>query len=159
MLVSVYQNWNQRGDPILMPATESLALPSAVSLCYGWEVARASAHTKESLKRTKNQLAIVSLDRATIFRNYSAAHHGVNGSGDGPTAPATKPRILLLSHGETEAHFPPLAFEASSQATKLWRRVVHAKMPISRPILDEIENDQDLGSPTLAQWWSVQDRL
>lgn len=68
---------------------------------------RAPAHTKVSLKRTKNQFA------------------GVNG--DGPAAPATKPRSLLLSRSETEAHFPPLAFEALSQVTKLWRRAVNER--------------------------------
>lgn len=108
---------------------------------------RALAHQSTPATATPGQSTILPLDGAKIFRNYCASCHGVNGSGDGPVAPALKTKVPLLTALARRNHgtFP----------TERVRRIIagdedHAahgsrEMPIWGPVFHQIENDQDLG--------------
>jgi mono/diheme cytochrome c family protein len=105
------------------------------------------AHQNAPQARTSDQSTVLPLDGTKIFRNYCASCHGVNGSGDGPVAPALKTKVPLLTTLALRNHgtFP----------TARVRRIIagdedHAahgsrEMPVWGPIFHQIENDQDLG--------------
>ena len=107
----------------------------------------AAAHQDKPQAPSENQWAVVPLDGAKIFRNYCAACHGVNGSGDGPAAPALKTRppeltTIALRSGGT---FPAARIQSFIAGDRV--SAVHGsrEMPIWGPIFHQIENDQDLG--------------
>lgn len=108
---------------------------------------RALAHQNAPPARIQDQNTILPLDGARIFRNYCASCHGVNGSGDGPVAPALKTKVPQL---------PTLARRnRGTFPTARVRRIIagdenHAahgsrEMPVWGPVFHQIENDQDLG--------------
>ena len=147
---SLHQNWNQHGDAMLMPATRFFGFGFALcgsTLLWLGVVWRMSAYQSKPHARTKDQLAIVPLDGAKIFRNYCAACHGVNGTGDGPAAPALKTQLpdLTTIARRNGGRFPTVRIRSLITGDEVLAAHGSREMPIWGPIFHEIEYDQDLG--------------
>jgi mono/diheme cytochrome c family protein len=93
------------------------------------------------------------LDGATIFRNYCAPCHGLDGRGKGPVSGALRdvvPDLTTLSerHGNTfpVAHVRNTIMFGNDE---VMRAHGSEQMPIWGPVFHEIEFDQDLGNVRL----------
>ena len=116
--------------------------------CYGSQVTRESlAHQNAPPARTPDQSTILPLDGARIFRNYCASCHGVNGSGDGPVAPALKTKVPLLTTLAQRNHgtFPTARVRRIIAGDESHAAHGSREMPVWGPVFHQIENDQDLG--------------
>jgi mono/diheme cytochrome c family protein len=87
------------------------------------------------------------LDGAKIFRNYCAACQGVNGSGDGPVAPAlkTKPPELSIIARRNGGTFPTARVRRFIAGDEVLAAHGSREMPVWGPIFHEMEYDQNLG--------------
>ncbi len=93
------------------------------------------------------------VDGATIFQNYCAACHGLEGRGDGPVSKALNrqvPDLTRLSQ-RNNAIFPAMHVRTTIMfgADDLLPSHGSKTMPIWGPIFHEIEFDQDLGNVRL----------
>jgi len=93
------------------------------------------------------------VDGASIFRNYCAACHGLDGRGNGPVSKVLKrevPDLTRLSQGNDGA-FPAIHVRTTIMfgADDLLPAQGSKEMPIWGPIFHEIEFDQDLGNVRL----------
>jgi mono/diheme cytochrome c family protein len=133
-----------------MPVTRffgfGVALCSSALLWLGCD-SRVTARQGKPQAHTEDQYAIVPLGGAKIFRNYCAACHGVNGSGDGPAAPAlrTKPPDLSTIALRNNGTFPTARVQGIIAGDDVLAAHGSREMPIWGPIFHQIENDQDLG--------------
>jgi mono/diheme cytochrome c family protein len=140
----------QCGGPMRIPVTRfflfSFTLCGAMQLWLAgnWRVA---AQQNKPRARIEDQTAIVPLDGTKIFRNYCAACHGINGSGDGPAAPAlkTKPPELTTIARRNGGTFPTARVRSIIAGGEVLAAHGSREMPIWGPIFHQIENDQDLG--------------
>ncbi len=101
--------------------------------------------------QTGNQLqpVIRPVDGASIFRNYCAACHGLDGRGNGPVSKALKrevPDLTRLSQ-RNDGAFPAIHVRNTIMfgADDLLPAHGSKEMPIWGPIFHEIEFDRDLG--------------
>jgi len=108
-----------------------------------------------SLAQIKNerQPPIRSVDGASIFGNYCAACHGLDGRGNGPVSKALKqevPDLTRLSLRNNGA-FPAIHVRTviTFGADDLLSAHGSKEMPIWGPTFHEIEFDQDLGNVRL----------
>ena len=102
---------------------------------------------------TQGQAAIRPVDGSSIFRNYCAACHGLDGRGNGPVSKALKgevPDLTGLSQ-RNDGTFPAIHVRNTIMfgADDLLPAHRSKEMPIWRPIFHEIEFDQDLGDVRL----------
>ena len=102
---------------------------------------------------TQRQPPIRPVDGATIFRNYCAACHGLDGRGLGPVSKALKrqvPDLTGLSQRNGSA-FPALHVRTTIMfgADDFLSAHGSREMPIWGPIFHEIEFDRDLGNVRL----------
>jgi mono/diheme cytochrome c family protein len=99
------------------------------------------------------QSPIRPVDGASIFGNYCAACHGLDGRGNGPASKALKQevpdltRLSLRNHGA----FPAIHVRTIIMfgADDLLPAHGSKEMPIWGPMFHEIEFDQDLGNVRL----------
>ncbi len=99
------------------------------------------------------QSPIRPVDGASIFGNYCAACHGLDGRGNGPASKALKQevpdltRLSLRNHGA----FPAIHVRTIIMfgADDLLPAHDSKEMPIWGPMFHEIEFDQDLGNVRL----------
>ena len=103
--------------------------------------------------RNQRQPPIRPVDGASIFRNYCAACHGLDGRGNGPVSKVLKrevPDLTRLSHRNGGA-FPAIHVRTTIMfgADDLLPAHGSKAMPIWGPIFHEIEFDQDLGNVRL----------
>ncbi len=97
----------------------------------------------------QNHSVMRPVDGATIFRNYCAACHGLDGRGNGPVSRALKqevPDLTKLSHRNAGA-FPAIHVRNTIMFGTDGLLPAHGskEMPIWGPIFHEIEFDHDLG--------------
>jgi mono/diheme cytochrome c family protein len=102
---------------------------------------------------THRQPPIRPVDGASIFRNYCAACHGLDGRGHGPVSKALKrevPDLTRLSQRNGSA-FPTIHVRTTIMfgTDSLLSAHGSKEMPIWGPIFHEIEFDQDLGNVRL----------
>jgi mono/diheme cytochrome c family protein len=102
--------------------------------------------------RNQRQPPIRPVDRASIFQNYCAACHGLDGRGNSPVSKALKrevpdlTRLLQRNDGPFPAiHVRTIMFGADDLLPAHGSK----EMPIWGPIFHEIEFDQDLGNVRL----------
>ena len=93
------------------------------------------------------------VDGASIFRNYCATCHGLDGRGHGPVSKALKrevPDLTRLSQRNGSA-FPTIHVRTTIMfgTDSLLSAHGSKEMPIWGPIFHEIEFDQDLGNVRL----------
>lgn len=101
----------------------------------------------------RRQPPIRPVDGASIFGNYCAACHGLDGRGNGPVSKVLKrevpdlTRLSLRNHGA----FPAIHVRTviTFGADDLIPAHGSTEMPIWGPIFHEIEFDQDLGNVRL----------
>ena len=103
--------------------------------------------------RNQRQPPIRPVDGASIFRNYCAACHGLDGRGNGPVSKALKrgvPDLTRLSQRNGGA-FPAIHVRTTIMFGSDDLLPAHGskEMPIWGPIFHEIEFDQDLGNVRL----------
>ena len=103
--------------------------------------------------RNQRQPPIRPVDGASIFRNYCAACHGLDGRGNGPVSKALKrevPDLTRLSQ-RNDGAFPAIHVRTTIMfgADHLLPAHGSKEMPIWGPIFHEIEFDQDLGNVRL----------
>jgi mono/diheme cytochrome c family protein len=103
--------------------------------------------------RNQRQPPVRSVDGASIFRNYCAACHGLDGRGNGPVSKALKrevPDLTRLSQ-RNDGAFPAVHVRTTIMfgADDLLSAHGSKEMPIWGPIFHEIEFDQDLGNVRL----------
>ena len=101
----------------------------------------------------QRQPPIRPVEGASIFRNYCAACHGLDGRGNGPASKALKrevPDLTRLSH-RNDGAFPALHVRTIIMfgADDLLPAHGSKEMPIWGSIFHEIEFDQDLGNVRL----------
>ncbi len=106
-----------------------------------------------SQDRGQRQPPILPVDGASVFRNYCAACHGLDGRGHGPVSKALKkkvPDLTKLSRRNGGA-FPAIHVRTTimSGADDLSPAHGSKQMPIWGPIFHDIEFDQDLGNVRL----------
>ncbi|MGA2981440.1 MAG: c-type cytochrome [Terriglobales bacterium] len=111
-------------------------------------VASAAAQTGN-----RQQPVIRAVDGASIFRNYCAACHGLDGRGNGPVSKALKreiPDLTRLSQ-RNDGAFPAIHVRNTIMfgADDLLPAHGSKEMPIWGPIFHEIEFDHDLGNVRL----------
>ena len=102
---------------------------------------------------SQRQSLIRPMDGASIFGNYCATCHGLDGRGKGPVSKALKQevpdltRLSLRNHGA----FPAIHVRTIIMfgADDLLPAHGSKEMPIWGPIFHEIEFDQDLGNVRL----------
>jgi mono/diheme cytochrome c family protein len=97
--------------------------------------------------RPADQDALMPVSGEKIFRNYCAACHGANGTGDGPAAPALKiklPDLTTISR-RNGATFPTTHVQNVIAGDDVVAAHGSREMPIWGPIFHKIEYDQDLG--------------
>jgi mono/diheme cytochrome c family protein len=101
--------------------------------------------------QTGNQLqpVIRPVDGASIFRNYCATCHGLDGRGNGPVSKALKrevPDLTRLSQ-RNDGAFPAIHVRNTIMFGTDDLLPAHGskEMPIWGPIFHEIEFDRDLG--------------
>ena len=102
---------------------------------------------------SQRQSPIRPVDGVSIFGNYCAACHGLDGRGNGPVSKALKQevpdltRLSLRNHGA----FPAIHVRTIIMFGVDDRLPAHGskEMPIWGPIFQEIEFDQDLGNVRL----------
>jgi mono/diheme cytochrome c family protein len=104
-------------------------------------------------EKSQRQPPIRSVDGASIFANYCAACHGLDGRGNGPVSKALKqevPDLTRLSLRNNGA-FPAIHVRTviTFGADELLAAHGSKKMPIWGPTFHEIEFDQDLGNVRL----------
>jgi mono/diheme cytochrome c family protein len=102
---------------------------------------------------THRQPPIRPVEGASIFRNYCAACHGLDGRGNGPVSKALKrevPDMTRLSQ-RNDGKFPAIHVRTIIMfgADSLLSAHGSKEMPIWGPIFHEIEFDQDLGNVRL----------
>jgi mono/diheme cytochrome c family protein len=93
------------------------------------------------------------VDGASIFQNYCAACHGLDGRGNGPVSKALKrevPDLTRLSE-RNDGAFPAINVRTTIMfgADDLLPAHGSKEMPIWGPIFHEIDFDQDLGNVRL----------
>src|SRR5664279_3949160 len=103
--------------------------------------------------RNQREPPIRPVDGASIFRNYCAACHGLDGRGNGPVSKALKrqvPDLTRLSRRNGSA-FPAIHVRTTIMfgTDRLLSAHGSKEMPIWGPIFHEIEFDQDLGNVRL----------
>ena len=103
--------------------------------------------------RNQRQPPIRPVDGASIFRNYCAACHGLDGRGNGPVSKALKravPDLTRLSQRNGGA-FPAIHVRTTIMFGSDDLIPAHGskEMPFWGPIFHEIEFDQDLGNVRL----------
>jgi mono/diheme cytochrome c family protein len=107
-------------------------------------VASASAQITD-----QRQPSIRPVDGASIFRNYCAACHGLDGRGKGPVSKVLKREVPDLTRLSQRNHgaFPALHVRYTIMFGADDVLPVHGskEMPIWGPIFHKIELDQDLG--------------
>ena len=101
----------------------------------------------------RQQPVIRAVDGASIFRNYCAACHGLDGRGNGPVSKALKreiPDLTRLSQ-RNDGAFPAIHVRNTIMfgADDLLPAHGSKEMPIWGPIFHEIEFDHDLGNVRL----------
>jgi len=101
----------------------------------------------------QRQPPIRPVEGASIFRNYCAACHGLEGRGNGPASKALKrevPDLTRLSQ-RNDGAFPALHVRTIIMfgADDLLPAHGSKEMPIWGPIFHEIEFDRDLGNVRL----------
>jgi mono/diheme cytochrome c family protein len=123
-----------------------VALGAIALLCLAGSQ-RVLAHQDVQPAGTPDQSTILPVDGAKIFRNYCASCHGVNGSGNGPVAPALKTKVPLLTTLAQRNHgtFPTARVRRIITGDE--GRAAHGsrEMPVWGPVFHQIQNDQDLG--------------
>ena len=97
--------------------------------------------------RDPDQSTVLPLDGAKIFKNYCASCHGVNGSGDGPVAPALKTKVPMLTTLARRNHgkFPTARVRSIIAGDENHAAHGSREMPVWGPVFHQIQNDQDLG--------------
>jgi mono/diheme cytochrome c family protein len=103
--------------------------------------------------RNQRQPPIRPVGGASIFRNYCAACHGLEGRGNGPVSKALKrevPDLTRLSQ-RNDGAFPAIHVRTTIMfgADDLLPAHGSKEMPIWGPIFHEIEFDRDLGNVRL----------
>lgn len=93
------------------------------------------------------------VDGTSIFQNYCAACHGLDGRGNGPVSKALKreiPDLTRLSQ-RNDGAFPSIHVQTTIMfgADDLLPAHGSKEMPIWGPIFHEIDFDQDLGNVRL----------
>jgi mono/diheme cytochrome c family protein len=93
------------------------------------------------------------VEGASLFRNYCAACHGLEGRGNGPVSKALKrevPDLTRLSQ-RNDGAFPAIHVRTIIMfgADDLLSAHGSKEMPIWGPVFHEIEFDQDLGNVRL----------
>jgi mono/diheme cytochrome c family protein len=90
---------------------------------------------------------VIPLEGARIFMNHCAACHGVNGSGNGPVAPALRIKLpdLTAIARRNGGTFPVARVRRIIAGDELPATHGSRQMPMWGPIFHQIENDQDLG--------------
>ena len=99
------------------------------------------------------QPAMRPVDGASIFRNYCAACHGLDGRGNGPVSKALKPAVPDLTRlsQRNRGAFPAIHVRTTIMfgADELLLAHGSREMPIWGPIFHAIEFDRDLGNVRL----------
>lgn len=105
------------------------------------------AHQTAPPPGTPDQSTVLPLDGAKIFKNYCASCHGVNGSGDGPVAPALKTKVPMLTTLARRNHgkFPTARVRSIIAGDENHAAHGSREMPVWGPVFHQIQNDQDLG--------------
>jgi len=103
--------------------------------------------------RNQRQPPIRPVDGASIFRNYCAACHGLDGRGQGPVSKALKQEVPDLTRlaQRNDGAFPAIHVRTTILfgADDLLPAHGSKGMPIWGPIFHEIEFDRDLGNVRL----------
>jgi len=103
--------------------------------------------------RSQPQPPIRPVDGGSIFRNYCAACHGLDGRGQGPVSKALKQEVPDLTRlaQRNDGAFPAIHVRATILfgADDLLPAHGSKGMPIWGPIFHEIEFDRDLGNVRL----------
>lgn len=103
--------------------------------------------------RNQRQPAVHAVDGASIFRDYCAACHGLDGRGNGPASKALKPALPDLTRlsQRNGGAFPAVHVRTTIMlgADELLPAHGSREMPIWGPVFHEIEFDQDLGNVRL----------
>jgi mono/diheme cytochrome c family protein len=98
--------------------------------------------------QTKKYPQIHTLNGASIFRDYCASCHGVDGKGHGPAAPALRvdvpdlTEITVRSGGE----FPRVRVRNIIEGKESPAPHGSREMPVWGPVFHQIDADQDLGN-------------
>lgn len=123
-----------------------------ILVVLGLSFVLASAQMKHQVQ-PPTQRPIRPVDGVTIFRNYCAPCHGLDGRGKGPVSGALRdvvPDLTTLSrrNGNT---FPATHVRNTIMfgTDELMRAHGTKQMPIWGPVFHEIEFDQDLGNVRL----------
>ena len=103
--------------------------------------------------RSQPQPPIRPVDGGSIFRNYCAACHGLDGRGQGPVSKALKQEVPDLTRlaQRNDGAFPAIHVRTTILfgADDLLPAHGSKGMPIWGPIFHEIEFDRDLGNVRL----------
>lgn len=83
-----------------------------------------------------------------IFRDYCATCHGIDGRGDGPTAPALRCKVPDLTQISKRSgdKFPSVRIRNIIEGTETLTGHGSREMPIWGPIFHQVGEDQDLGN-------------
>jgi mono/diheme cytochrome c family protein len=132
-----------------MPVTRLFGFGLAL---YGFTLLWLGGNSRVIAYQSKPQIhtrdrTLLPLNGAKIFHNHCAACHGVNGNGDGPTAPAlkTKPSDLTTIAQRNGGAFPTARVQSIIAGDGVVAAHGSREMPVWGPIFHTIENDRDLG--------------
>jgi mono/diheme cytochrome c family protein len=129
----------------------SFALKGAAALLWLAGTQQAQARQNAQPVRTPDQITILPVDGAKIYRNYCASCHGVSGNGDGPVAPALKTKVPPLNTLSRRNHdtFPTARVQKIIAGDGDHAAHGSRDMPVWGPVFHQIENDQDWGNVRL----------
>ncbi len=127
--------------------TSALALSAVWLAGHARVVAQDKSPAPNEAGLKDDRLVVLPLDGAKIYRNYCASCHGVDGRGDGPSAPALKAMVpdLTTIAQRNGGKFPAARIRSIIAGDEI--PIIHGsrEMPIWGPIFHRIDSDQDLG--------------
>ena len=129
-----------------------LTMPSLARMVLAFSVSALllASFCSSSVRAEKERKApsIHTVNGAEIFRDYCATCHGIDGRGDGPTAPALRYKVPDLTQISKRSgdKFPSVRIRDILEGTETLTGHGSREMPIWGPIFHQVDEDQDLGN-------------